>query len=149
MNKTNENNRELKRTQQNSTPNIRWMLVGYDLIVYAVVAIILLVIYGGMDKLNYLMIPNLGYIAAAYTTVIGYAFSLIFHYMICKKTVYKSLFEKKVMVIGVGICFGAMILTLILYKNNTLRLFLIALIVLIIIVYGIINVNKFKDFFRK
>ena len=42
-----------------------------------------------------------------------------------------------------------MILTLILYKNNTLRLFLIALIVLIIIVYGIINVNKFKDFFRK
>ena len=99
--------------------------------------------------LNYLMIPNLGYIAAAYTTVIGYAFSLIFHYMVCKKTVYKSLFEKKVMVIGVGICFGAMILTLILYKNNTLRLFLIALIVLIIIVYGIINVNKFKDFFRK
>ena len=69
--------------------------------------------------------------------------------MVCKKTVYKSLFEKKVMVIGVGICFGAMILTLILYKNNTLRLFLIALIVLIIIVYGIINVNKFKDFFRK
>ena len=52
MNKTNENNRELKRTQQNSTPNIRWMLVGYDLIVYAVVAIILLVIYGGMDKLS-------------------------------------------------------------------------------------------------
>ena len=99
--------------------------------------------------LNYLMIPKLGYIAAAYTTVIGYAFSLIFHYMVCKKTVYKSLFEKKVMVIGVGICFGAMILTLILYKNNTLRLFLIALIVLIIIVYGIINVNKFKDFFRK
>ena len=99
--------------------------------------------------LNYLMIPKLGYIAAAYTTVIGYAFSLIFHYMVCKKTVYKSLFEKKVMLIGVGICFGAMILTLILYKNNTLRLFLIALIVLIIIVYGIINVNKFKDFFRK
>lgn len=99
--------------------------------------------------LNYLMIPKLGYIAAAYTTVIGYAFSLTFHYMVCKKTVYKSLFEKKIMVIGVGICFGAMILTLILYKNNTLRLFLIALIVLIIIVYGMINVNKFKDFFRK
>ena len=52
MNRTNEKNRELKRTQQNSAPNIRWMLVGYDLIVYAVVAIILLVIYGGMDKLS-------------------------------------------------------------------------------------------------
>ena len=52
MNRTNEKNRELKRTQQNSTPNIRWMLVGYDLIVYAIVAVILLVIYGGMDKLS-------------------------------------------------------------------------------------------------
>lgn len=28
------------------------MLVGYDLIVYAVVAVILLVLYGGMDKLS-------------------------------------------------------------------------------------------------
>ena len=52
MNRTNEKNRELKRTQQNSMPNIRWMLVGYDMIVYAIVAIILLVIYGGTDKLS-------------------------------------------------------------------------------------------------
>lgn len=28
------------------------MLVGYDLIVYAIVAVIRLVIYGGMDKLS-------------------------------------------------------------------------------------------------
>lgn len=42
----------VNRTKQNSTPNIRWMLVGYDLIVYAVVAVILLVLYGGMDKLS-------------------------------------------------------------------------------------------------
>lgn len=42
---------EMNRTNQ-GTPNIRWMLVGYDLVVYAVVAIILLVLYGGMDKLS-------------------------------------------------------------------------------------------------
>ena len=41
----------MNRTNQ-STPNIRWMLIGYDLVVYAVVAIILLVLYGGMDKLS-------------------------------------------------------------------------------------------------
>lgn len=40
----------VNRTKQSSTPNIRWMLVVYDLIVYAVVAVILLVLYGGMDK---------------------------------------------------------------------------------------------------
>ena len=48
---SNEKNMDMNRTIQ-STPNIRWMLVGYDLVVYAVVAIILLVLYGGMDKLS-------------------------------------------------------------------------------------------------
>lgn len=48
---SNEKNMEMNRTNQ-GTPNIRWMLVGYDLVVYAVVAIILLVLYGGMDKLS-------------------------------------------------------------------------------------------------
>lgn len=52
MNRANENNMNVNRRKQNSTPNIRWMLVGYDLIVYAIVAVILLVIYGGMDKLS-------------------------------------------------------------------------------------------------
>ena len=52
MNRANENNMNVNRTKQNCTPNIRWMLVGYDLIVYAVVAVILLVLYGGMDKLS-------------------------------------------------------------------------------------------------
>ena len=48
---SNEKNMDMNRTNQ-STPNIRWMLVGYDLVVYAIVAIILLVLYGGMDKLS-------------------------------------------------------------------------------------------------
>ncbi len=50
MNRANENNMNMNRTKQNSTPNIRWMLVGYDLIVYAVVAVILLVLYGGIGE---------------------------------------------------------------------------------------------------
>lgn len=48
---SNEKNMDMNRTNQ-GTPNIRWMLVGYDLVVYAVVVIILLVLYGGMDKLS-------------------------------------------------------------------------------------------------
>lgn len=52
MNRASENNMNVNRTKQSSTPNIRWMLVVYDLIVYAVVAVILLVLYGGMDKLS-------------------------------------------------------------------------------------------------
>ena len=52
MNRANENNMNKNCTKLINTPNIRWMLVGYDLIVYAVVAVILLVLYGGMDKLS-------------------------------------------------------------------------------------------------
>lgn len=52
MNSTNETKMDMKQAKQNNTPNIRWTLVRYDLIVYALVAVILLVLYGGMDKLS-------------------------------------------------------------------------------------------------
>ena len=51
MNSTNETKMDMKQVKQNSTPNIRWTLVGYDLIVYALVAVILLVLYG--EWINY------------------------------------------------------------------------------------------------
>ena len=44
--------KDLEDNQQNKSPNIRWMLVLYDLIVYAIIAVILLVIHGGTDKLT-------------------------------------------------------------------------------------------------
>lgn len=44
--------KDLENNQQNKSPNIRWMLVLYDLIVYAIIAYILLVIHGGTDKLT-------------------------------------------------------------------------------------------------
>lgn len=44
--------KDFKENQKNKSPNIRWMLVLYDLIVYAIIAIILLVIHGGTDKLT-------------------------------------------------------------------------------------------------
>lgn len=44
--------KDLENNQQNKSPNIRWMLVLYDLIVYAIIAFILLVIHGGTDKLT-------------------------------------------------------------------------------------------------
>lgn len=44
--------KDLEDNQQNKSPNIRWMLVLYDLVVYAIIAVILLVIHGGTDKLT-------------------------------------------------------------------------------------------------
>ena len=47
-----KNSMNLKDTKQKDVLNIRWMLVGYDLIVYAIVASLLLAAYGGTDKLS-------------------------------------------------------------------------------------------------
>ena len=44
--------KNLEDNHQNKSPNIRWMLVLYDLVVYAIITVILLVIYGGTDKLT-------------------------------------------------------------------------------------------------
>lgn len=44
--------KDFKENQKNKSPNIRCMLVLYDLIVYAIIAVILLVIHGGTDKLT-------------------------------------------------------------------------------------------------
>ena len=52
MNSTNETKMNMKQEKHNNSPNIRWTLGGYDLIVYTLVAVILLVLYGGMDKLS-------------------------------------------------------------------------------------------------
>lgn len=52
MSRLNKTNVDVKCIKKKSTSKIRWMLVGYDLIVYVVVAAILLVLCGGMDKLS-------------------------------------------------------------------------------------------------
>lgn len=43
-------NVDKKNTEHNKS--VRWTLVGYDIVVYGVVAVILLGLYGGMDKLS-------------------------------------------------------------------------------------------------
>ena len=99
--------------------------------------------------LNYLMIPLFGYVAAAYTTVIGYLFMLIFHYIICRKTIYKNLLKKRIIVFSSGLCLCVMLISLILYNNNILRLIIIAVIIMIIIVNIIKNRNKLRKFLKE
>ena len=48
-----ESNININFTKHNKH-NIRWMLVGYDLVVYAIVAVIILILYKGTDELSYI-----------------------------------------------------------------------------------------------
>ena len=52
MNRANASNMDKNRMGQSNPLNIRWMLVMYDLIIYAIVAGTMLVLYEGMDKLS-------------------------------------------------------------------------------------------------
>lgn len=52
MNRANASDMDKNRMRQSNPLNIRWMLVMYDLIIYAIVAGTMLVLYEGMDKLS-------------------------------------------------------------------------------------------------
>lgn len=83
--------------------------------------------------LNYICIPQWGYIAAAYTTIVGYLFMVVFHYLIvawkCKQ--YVNVYNKKATIISVLSLSGLTAVCLFLYKHIVIR-YIIIFICLII-----------------
>lgn len=100
--------------------------------------------------LNFLLIPRFGYIAAAYTTVIGYAFMVVFHYLVCRRTEYRTLFNVKVLLLNLLVSFGGMLLVLVLYRWNAVRLAVTALLVIAVVLFALIKrkmlIEKIKKF---
>lgn len=89
--------------------------------------------------LNYWLIPIFGYVAAAYTTVIGYFCAMMFHYIVCSRTKYKKLFNVKVLAINILACLVAMVGITFLYTVNIARLILIAVIAVAAVVLLIVK----------
>lgn len=84
--------------------------------------------------LNFFMVPQFGYIAAAYTTLIGYAIMMIYHYLIVKYKlkkayIYNNLFFGKIILILIVI----QILISSMYKMIIMR-YLIAVIYIVLII---------------
>lgn len=72
--------------------------------------------------LNAIFIPKFGYIAAAYTTLIGFAALMIFHYIIVWKTKeFRGLYDDKFNFIVLGIVFIFHFLCMFLYQNSLIR----------------------------
>lgn len=72
--------------------------------------------------LNYLLIPVYGYIAAAYTTLIGYAVLAVIHFAVVEKDGrYKEFYMKKTFLISLVIIILVMLLCLWLYNHTVLR----------------------------
>lgn len=93
--------------------------------------------------LNWLFIPQYGYIAAAYTTMIGYAALLVFHYYIVKKTLkkYSGLYETKFIIYILLLLIISGSFSLLLYQYNIIRY----IFVLIYMILGVISLYKHKE----
>lgn len=71
--------------------------------------------------LNYFAIPTWGYIAAGYTTLIGYIILFLIHYYTIYKLGYSNLFSKKIIFGGLGISILSIPIMLVLYQNPLFR----------------------------
>ena len=96
--------------------------------------------------LNIICIPKFGYLAAAYTTLIGYIALFIFHYVIVQTKLreYITVYDEKfvVMVLGVATLFtGA---SIVLYQYNIVRYVLLTvyILALLLALYKYRNVIK-------
>lgn len=93
--------------------------------------------------LNMLFIPRYGYIAAAYTTLVGYGALFLFHYLIVRFKIkpLKDVYENKFIFSIIAIMMFCCAATLLLYSRTTLRLIILAVYIVIMAYYAI----KHKD----
>ena len=78
--------------------------------------------------LNFIFIPMYGYIAAAYTTVIGYAFIALCHYIVSRKIVGKDIYDIKNIMLYVLFLIIVSVLSIWLYNYLILRYIVIVLL---------------------
>lgn len=88
--------------------------------------------------LNAIFIPKCGYIAAAYTTLVGYGLLFLFHYIIVCKTVRElsSLYERKFMFFIIVLLSIISFISLLLYNNDLIRYVVILVYVFACILFG-------------
>lgn len=84
--------------------------------------------------LNYIFIPIFGYMAAAYTTAIGYCFLLVMHMHIVKKIGYGKIYNYKFVNLTILLSLFLSIAVGILYKYYFIRIVAIALYVIAMII---------------
>lgn len=96
--------------------------------------------------LNYLFIPQYGYIAAAYTTIAGYLFMFLFHWFVSSRLAsIRNIFNVRIILATVLSTVVAYGVSLILYQNNSARYSVLILYILLIVFIGLKNLNKIKS----
>lgn len=114
-----------------------------------IVAIATMISAGINIILNYLFIPKFGYIAAGYTTLIGYICLFLIHYLTVCKYGYKEIFDRKKIFLGLGFSLFIIPFFVLLYNYYIIRyiILVVYIIVLTIIIFN--NKEKLLNFLKK
>ena len=97
--------------------------------------------------LNWLFIPRIGYLAAAYTTLFGYLCLLIIHMYLVYKLQLHKVYSYRFVVMSVVIGLIAMVLITLTYSNSIVRYILIVIYCVIIAIILLKNSRKIKAVF--
>ncbi len=81
--------------------------------------------------LNFILIPRYGYVAAAYTTFIGYLCLLLIHYLLVRRLGFAHIYDTRYILMVLGGMMGVTVLVNMLYQYNIIRYVLI-------VIYGIV-----------
>jgi O-antigen/teichoic acid export membrane protein len=87
--------------------------------------------------LNWIFIRKFGYIAAAYTTLVGYLALFIMHFLVVKRMKKEKWYNTGFNLLFIAFFVAFMFVCLVLYKFNIVRIILISCLVLVIIVFAI------------
>lgn len=100
--------------------------------------------------LNVIYIPQYGYIAAAYTTLVGYMLLLLMHFMITRFRLHQRIYDDKRMFIQWGFFLGASVSYLFIYGCGWVARYMYFMIFLLFYAFKIRKKwNIVEDFFKR
>lgn len=91
--------------------------------------------------LNTIFIPRYGYIAAAYTTLLGYIWLLVMHMIFVKKLGLSKVYSNQFVFICLSVIFVLSLLSNLLFYNTLIR-YIVIFIYISMCIFALINKNK-------
>ena len=98
--------------------------------------------------LNYLLIPKYGYLAAAYTTLIGYLCLLIMHMFLVYRLGMKDVYNYKMIALTIVVMLGVMLLMNQLYNHFLIRYLFVLIYCAILAAILVRNKAKIRQFIK-
>ena len=98
--------------------------------------------------LNLIFIPKYGYIAAGYTTLVGYAVLYIIHYFMISKLGYKNLYDRRIIIAGIILSLALIPIGLALVGVPIIRRVLLIAYIIAFITVLIMNKNRILGFLK-